>query len=148
MTTKHNDEERAQADVTAIKGVVAELERSQQNELPDAFVALLREDAVWTTAHGNRIIGHDAISDFTHQVLPGAMRDSTATYEVTHVVFARPDVAVVHVRQRPISHGGEPITDQPEGRPVYVMTKEADGWKIVAGQNTQVKNGQPLDVER
>lgn len=126
-------------DVAEINGVIAELERAQQHESPEAFVALFRDDAVWTTAHGKRLVGRDAISDFTHQVLPGAMRDSTATYEVTHVVFARPDVAVVQVRQRPVSHAGEPLADQPEGRPVYVMTKEADGWKLVAGQNTQVR---------
>jgi uncharacterized protein (TIGR02246 family) len=127
-------------DLAAIRGVVAELERAQQHELPDAFIALFRPDAVWTTAHGKRLVGRDEIAAFTHKVLPGAMKESTASYEVTHVVFARPDVAVVQVRQRPIKHGGEPLDDQPEGRPVYVMANEPEGWKLVAGQNTQVKN--------
>ena len=84
-----------QEDLAAIEAVIRELERSQQHEEPDAFVALFRDDAVWTTAHGKRLIGREAISAFTHQVLPGAMRESTATYDVTHVVAVRPDVAVV-----------------------------------------------------
>ena len=126
--------------VLAIKGVVAELERAQQRELPDAFIALFLPDAVWTTAHGNRLIGRDEIADFTRRVLPGAMKESTATYEVTHVVFVRPDVVAVQVRQRPVTLAGEPLTDQPEGRPMYVMALEQGEWKIVAGQNTQVKD--------
>ena len=68
-----------EAEIEAIKGVVATLEHSQQNELVDEFVGLFRADAVWTTGHGKQLIGRDAISAFTHQVLPGAMRDSTAT---------------------------------------------------------------------
>jgi uncharacterized protein (TIGR02246 family) len=126
-------------DRASIDAVVAQLENAQQHELPDAFLALFRSDAIWTTAHGKRLIGREEIAAFTHRVLPGAMKESTARYEVTHVVFARPDVAVVHVRQRPITHDGTPIDDQPEGRPLYVMARERDAWKLVAGQNTQVK---------
>ena len=56
-------------DTDAITDVVATLEHSQQNELPDEFVGLFREDAIWTTGGGQLLIGRDAISDFTHQVL-------------------------------------------------------------------------------
>ena len=85
------------------------------------------------------LIGRDAIAEFTAKVLPGAMQGSTAVYEVEHVVEVRPDVAVVAVRQRPVTLDGDPITDQPEGRPTYVMAREGGAWRIVAGQNTQVK---------
>ena len=53
-----------------------------------------------TTGHGKRLTGRDEIAAFTRTVLPEAMKDSTATYEVVHVVFIRPDVAAVKVRQR------------------------------------------------
>lgn len=132
-----NEAERQ--DAALIEERVAELERAQQQESVDGFVRLLTPDAVWVTAHGKRLTGRDEIYEFTRKVLPGAMKDSTARYEVVHVTFVRPDVAVVNVRQRPVTHDGEPLEGQPEGRPVYVMVKEEGQWKIAAGQNTQVK---------
>jgi uncharacterized protein (TIGR02246 family) len=45
------------AELEAIRDVVATLEHSQQNELPDEFVSLFRDDAIWTTAHGKRLNG-------------------------------------------------------------------------------------------
>ena len=127
-----------EAEVEAIKRVVGVLEHAQQNELPDEFVGLFRQDAIWTTGGGKRLIGRDEISAFTHQVLPGAMKESTATYEVTHVLFIRPDVAAVKVRQLPVTLDGEPIEGQNEGSPLYVMAKEGGQWCLVAGQNTLV----------
>jgi uncharacterized protein (TIGR02246 family) len=126
------------AELAAIRDVVATLEHSQQNELPDEFVSLFRDDAIWTTAHGKRLTGREEISAFTHKVLPGAMRESTATYEVVHVLFIRPDIAAVKVRQRPVTLDGRPILDDNEGSPLYVMAKEDGVWRLVAGQNTLV----------
>ena len=126
------------AEIEEIKQVVRVLEHAQQNELPDEFVGLFRQDAIWTTGAGKRLIGRDEISAFTHQVLPGAMRNSTATYEVAHVLFVRPDVAAVKVRQRPVTLNGEPIEGQNEGSPLYIMAKEGGQWCIAAGQNTLV----------
>jgi uncharacterized protein (TIGR02246 family) len=101
-------------------------------------VSLFRPDAIWTTAGGKRLTGRDEISAFTHQVLPGAMKDSTATYEVVQVLFIRPDVAAVKVRQRPVTLDGRPIEGQNEGSPLYVMSKENGQWRLVACQNTEV----------
>ncbi|MBN6055570.1 SgcJ/EcaC family oxidoreductase [Nonomuraea sp. RK-328] len=130
-----------QDDVQAIVRLVAEVQHAQQNELPEAFMSAFRtEDPVWTTAHGKRLSGWDEINAFTHKVLPGAMKDSTAVYEVERILFIRPDVAAVNARQRPVSHDGEPLDDVPEGRPFYVMAKEDGRWRIAAAQNTQVKS--------
>ena len=122
-------------DVAAITAVVAQIEHAQQNELVDQFVALFRSDAIWTTGHGKRLMGRDAIAEFTQQVLPGAMKDSSASYEVEHILFIRPDVAAVKVRQRQLTRAGEPL-DAPEGSPLYVMAKEDGGWLLTACQNT------------
>jgi uncharacterized protein (TIGR02246 family) len=138
MGTADVDEQARALEIAAIKQVVATLEHSQQNELPDEFVDLFRHDAIWTTAHGRRLIGRDEISAFTHQVLPGAMKESTAMYEVAHVLFVRPDVAAVKVRQRPITLDGRPIEGDSEGSPLYIMAKEDGQWRLVAGQNTVV----------
>jgi uncharacterized protein (TIGR02246 family) len=138
MAATDIDHQTDQVEIEAIREVVASLENAQQNELPDEFVALFRPDAIWTTAHGKLLMGRDEISEFTHRVLPGAMQESTATYELAHVVFVRPDVAAVKVRQRPVTLDGRPIEDQNEGSPLYVMAKENGHWRLVACQNTEV----------
>ena len=138
MDTTDIEQPTYDAEIEEIKQVVSVLEHAQQNELPDEFVGLFRQDAIWTTGGGKRLIGRDEISAFTHQVLPGAMKTSTATYQVAHVLFVRPDVAAVKVRQRPVTLDGEPIEGQSEGSPLYIMAKEGGQWCLVAGQNTLV----------
>lgn len=128
-----------QADVEAIVRFVAGVQYAQQNELVDAFMSNFRKQhPVWTTAHGKRLSGWDEIDAFTRQVLPGAMKQSTATYEVVRILFVRPDVAAVNVRQRPVTLDGQPVEDQPEGRPMYVLAKDNGRWRIAAAQNTRV----------
>ncbi|WP_283134621.1 SgcJ/EcaC family oxidoreductase [Rhizohabitans arisaemae] len=137
MTTTGFDEQTRETEIEAIKKVVAEVRHYQQNELPDDFAALFREDAIWTTGHGKRLFGRDEIAAFTHKVLPGAMKDLTANYEVVHVLFIRPDVAAVKVRQW-YTRDGLPIEGEQEGTPMYVMAKEDGRWTLVACQNTTV----------
>lgn len=122
-----------EAEIEEIKRMVATVEHSQNNELPDEFVGLFRADAIWTTGHGRRLFGREAISAFTHQVLPGAMRDSTVTFEVEHVLFIRPDVAAVKVRQVSRTPDGSQV-----GTPLFVMAKEDGRWCLTACQNTSV----------
>ncbi|MEV6557877.1 SgcJ/EcaC family oxidoreductase [Nocardia sp. NPDC051756] len=122
-------------DLDAIREVVATIQHSQQNELVDEFIGLFREDAIWTTGGGKPLLGRAAIAEFTAKVLPGAMRDGTVTYEVVHVLFIRPDVAAVKVRQRYLTNDGE-LTG--EGSPMYVMSKENGRWLLTANQNTVV----------
>ncbi|MBC8094099.1 MAG: SgcJ/EcaC family oxidoreductase [Pseudonocardia sp.] len=125
-------------ETAAIHQVVARLEHAQQNELLDEFVGLFRHDAIWTTGSGRFLDGRDEIEAFTRRVLPGAMRESTATYEVVRVLFLRPDVAAVKVRQRPVPLDGVPLPDRAEGSPLYVMAKDGGRWKLAACQNTLV----------
>lgn len=130
-----------EAEITAIEQVVATIEHAQRNELVEEFVSLFREDAIWTTGAGKLLIGRNAIATFTKQVLPGAMKDLVPSYEVVHVLFIRPDVAAVKVRQRYFSPEGEPVTELGEGSPMYVMSKEAGQWRLTANQNTAVAAG-------
>jgi uncharacterized protein (TIGR02246 family) len=125
-------------ELEAITAVVAALERSQRNELVEEFVGLFSEHAVWTTAHGRRLFGRDEIAAFTRRVLPGAMTGLVPTYRVEHVVFIRPDVAAVKVIQRYATTDGQPAEGEPQGSPLYVMAKEDEQWRLVAGQNTVV----------
>ncbi|GAB2450420.1 SgcJ/EcaC family oxidoreductase [Streptosporangium sandarakinum] len=138
MNAEHIDERTRETEIEAIRRVVAAVQHSQRNMLSEEFVGLFRHDAVWTTAHGRRLFGRDEISEFTHKVLPGAMTDVTATYEVEHVLFIRPDVAAVKVRQRYLTPGGEPVGNA--GSPMYVMSKENGRWLLTACQNTEVRD--------
>jgi uncharacterized protein (TIGR02246 family) len=67
----------ASQSVPAIEAFVERLQAAQQGEGRAGFIELFAEQAVWTTAHGKRIVGRDAIYAFTETVLPGAMREST-----------------------------------------------------------------------
>jgi len=126
------------ADVQALVDRVAELQRTQREEDVDGFLALFDPAAVWVTGGGNRLIGLEAIAAFTRQVLPGAMADGSVTYEVEHVAFIRPDVALTGVRQQYLDLAGRPRDGWSRGSPTYVWSKTTDGWMIVAGQNTGV----------
>jgi uncharacterized protein (TIGR02246 family) len=124
------------AAIEAIKQAVAVLEHAQQNELVDQFVGLFRQDAIWTTGGGELLVGRDAISAFTHQVLPGAMGTPRPRTRFVLVLFVRADVAAVKVRQRPVTLDGAPIEDQPEGSPLYIMARRKGGsaWSLARTQ--------------
>ncbi|MEV7414786.1 SgcJ/EcaC family oxidoreductase [Streptomyces sp. NPDC089919] len=125
------------AEVAAIRRLVAEVEHAQQHELVDRFLSLFRrQDPVWTTGHGKRLSGFAEIAAFTQKVLPGATAYATAVYDVERVLFLQPGVAAVNVRQQPVASDGSRITDRPEGRPFYVLVKEDGAWRIGAAQNT------------
>ncbi|MDX2776044.1 SgcJ/EcaC family oxidoreductase [Streptomyces caniscabiei] len=125
-------------DIESVCAVVAALEHAQQNELVDAFADLFLPNAVWTTAHGLRLEGADAIREFTAKVLPGAMKHGKATYTPERLFFITPDVVAVNVLQQPITLTGEKSEDAPQGRPLQILYRTSEGWKIAAAQNTQV----------
>lgn len=142
MSTETDGDAYAPADadteIAAIHAVVDAVAQAQANEDVDRFAALFRADALWTTGHGKRLYGQPAIAEFTAQVLPGATAHGRATYEVEHILFLRPDVAAVKVRQRYYTAAGELDS---EGTPLYVMTKEHGRWMLTANQNTPVIAG-------
>ncbi|MFD3803900.1 SgcJ/EcaC family oxidoreductase [Streptomyces sp. NPDC058611] len=122
------------ADIEAINHLVATVEHSQRTKDPEEFLGLFHPDAIWTTAHGKVLIGLDAIAEFTRKVLPAASWDGQVSYEVVHVLFIRPDVAAVKVRQRYVAP-----EEESEGAPLYVISKQPDGrWLLTACQNTGV----------
>jgi uncharacterized protein (TIGR02246 family) len=138
METIEVDDQTRAADIDAIASVVATVQHATQNELVEEFLGLFRPDAIWTTGGGKRLFGLDEISAFTRQVLPGGMAGLTMTMDVVHVLFIRPDVAAVKVRQIYESNNGQPSEAEGEGSPLFVMAKEDEQWRLVACQNTGV----------
>lgn len=136
------DNRSRQADIDAIKQVVATVQHATQNEIVEEFLGLFRADAIWTTGGGQRLFGLDEISAFTRQVLPGGMTGLTITMDVTYVLFIRPDVAAVKIRQIYTSSDGQPSDAEGEGTPMFVMAKDDDKWRLVACQNTGVPDSE------
>ncbi|HEV7434977.1 MAG TPA: SgcJ/EcaC family oxidoreductase, partial [Pseudorhizobium sp.] len=136
--TSWSDADRIR-DVDAIKLVVAAIEETQRNRNADRFMQLLSPDAVWVTAFGKRLTGWDEINGFTQKVLPSALGDQFATCEVVHITFLGDGAAAVNVHQRPVDKQGAPIKSEAEGRPLYIMTREAGKWTIAIGQGTKLQ---------
>lgn len=127
------DASTREAEIEAIMQVVATAEHATNNELPDEFLSLFRADAIWTTGGGKRLFGRDAIATFTRQVLPGGMQGLTMTFELEHLLFIRPDVAAVKLRQVYRTPDGPDV-----GSPLWIMAKEDGQWLITASQNIGV----------
>jgi uncharacterized protein (TIGR02246 family) len=125
-------------DVRDLIALVAEIERSQRAEDADGFLALFDPAAIWVNGAGRRLIGLDEISDFTRAVLPGAMADASVNYEVEHIAFVTPDVALTGVRQQYLDGEGKPLASDGAGSPTYLWSRTGGTWRIVAGQNTAV----------
>ncbi|WP_228000733.1 SgcJ/EcaC family oxidoreductase [Nocardia australiensis] len=139
MSTPEIDTQTRAADIEALEQIAATIEHSQMNELAEEFIGLFRHDAIWTTGGGRNLLSRDAIAAFSRKVLPGAMQGAKTTLEVVHVVFIRPDVAAVKVRQRRWSTiDGELLEDELESTPLLIAVKEEGRWQLVAGQNTAV----------
>jgi uncharacterized protein (TIGR02246 family) len=148
--------------VDAIVALVAGVEAAQQNAVPDEFLSVFRADAFWTTAHGKRLTGLDEISAFTHKVLPATVDEPvTATYAAEYILFVRPDIAAVKIRQRPVTRDGQAldevfrgqedpaalVAEHPDavpGTPLYVLAKDDGTWRIAAAQNTRVIDPETL----
>ena len=124
-------------DLEAIQKLVSRLENAQRERNPADFMRLLSRDAVWVTALGRRLTGWHEINAFTNKVLTPALGDHYASFEIAHVAFLSDTVAAVNVIQIPIDKNGNPDGDEPEGRPLYVMTKSEGEWLITIAQNTR-----------
>ena len=134
-------EDASPDDVAALIELVAVIEQVQRTEDADGFLALFDADAVWVTGAGLRLVGLDVIADFTRQVLPGAMVDGSVTYDVDHIRFITPDLALTGVNQEYTDVTGETLDPRSLGRPTYIWVRSGNSWRIVAGQNTTYIEG-------
>jgi uncharacterized protein (TIGR02246 family) len=120
-------------ELDAILHVVATVEHAQNNELPEEFLGLFRQDAIWTTGGGKRLYGLEEISAFTYEVLPGGMEGLSVRFELEHVLFVRPDVAAVKLKQIYTTPDGPDV-----GSPLWILAKEEGRWLLTACQNIGV----------
>lgn len=128
-----SDETRA-----AVTGVVKALEQAFNTKDAAALAGQFAERTSWSNAMGTRLDGRAAIEEFSGPAMKNFLRDSYARYDVVKLLEIAPGVIAVNVAQEPTDAAGTPVAGA-RGATLYVIAREPDGWKIVAGQNTAVE---------
>ncbi|MEU6714937.1 SgcJ/EcaC family oxidoreductase [Nonomuraea sp. NPDC046802] len=131
-------------DVTAVRRLVAEAER-HQNDL-EPYLALHTADTSIVNFGGRRVAGRDALRHARKAALGSPMADVRTKTEVADIRFVRPDVAIVACVKRVFDEREERLKDDPatalpaeSGWLTYVAVKEADAWRIASAQTTPIR---------
>ncbi|MGV9615792.1 SgcJ/EcaC family oxidoreductase [Nocardia xishanensis] len=125
-------------DIAAIKRLVADVEEGFNNKDAELMVSGFTANAAAGNAVGMVITGREALLEAARTGLAGFLKDEYARYEVTDIVFLRPDVAVAHKAARAITTEGESIDEDPAMVALYVLVKENGRWWTAARHNTLV----------
>lgn len=104
-----------------------------------AFDRLFTQDAIWVPVAESRVIGHaDVIKNF-EQIHTTWAKKATIIARDMKVQSVRPDVAVILFHAKFVQDAKEvPVLD---GAMIMVAVKQADGWRIAAGQVTKQYEG-------
>jgi uncharacterized protein (TIGR02246 family) len=124
------------ADVAAIGQVIADIQTGFNTNDPDLSVAHFTRNASAVNVMGVQVTGWDALLEAHRSGLAGNLRDQSARYELSDIVFVRPDVAVAHKRAWAIGPDGEDLDIDHAMVALYVLVKEDARWWIAARQNT------------
>lgn len=104
----------------------------------DAFGRLFTEDADWVSVAGIWVKGRADIQAEHQKAFATFFKTATLASTGTAVRLLGPDVAVLHFSWElngQLDPEGKPRAPR-RGMITVVATKQADGWKISAGQNT------------
>jgi uncharacterized protein (TIGR02246 family) len=104
-----------------------------------AFDRLFTKDATWMPAADTRVIGHaDVIKGFEHIHTTWAKKTTIIARDIK-VQSIRPDVAVILFQAKFVQEAKEaPLLDRAV---IMVAVKEADGWRVAAGQVAKQHEG-------
>src|ERR1043165_2385385 len=122
------------ADETALRDAVRQMETGGNTHSGAAFAKPFAEDADYVVINGRYIQSRTVIEKAHQQIFDTIYKDTTISLTVRDIRFLRPEVAVVHVDGTRTGPGNE----QSRALMTLTMTKEKDGWKIAAFQNTSV----------
>jgi uncharacterized protein (TIGR02246 family) len=127
------------ADIAAIRAVIAEIETGFNEHDAERSVAQFTDDATAVNVGGTLIAGRDALLDAHRAGFAGPLGDQYARYELGEITFLRPDVAVAHKRARATDADGNPIDLDHTMIALYVFVREDGRWRVAARQNTLVR---------
>lgn len=104
-----------------------------------AFDRLFTEDAIWVPVAETRVVGHsDVIKEF-EQIHTKWAKKTTIIARDIKVQSIRPDVAVILFHAKFVQDAKEvPVLDRAM---IMVAVKQADGWRVAAGQVTKQHEG-------
>ena len=123
------------ADEAAIRENVNQMVSGWNTKSGAVFATPFAEDADYVIINGSCIKGREVIAKSHQGIFDSIFKDTTLTLNVKQIRFVRPEVAVVHVS----GHRDGPTKDLVQDAMItLVMTKEKQGWKIAAFQNTAV----------
>ena len=129
-------------DETAIKANVKQIEQGWHTKQATLFATPFAEDADYVAINGLQGKGRRIIEEAHDRIFRTIYRDSTIQLHVKQIRMLRPDVALVHVAgHNRTRRDGE--AQEWEMVLSMVMSREADGWKIVSFQNTRVETPRP-----
>ena len=126
-------------DEAAIRENVRQMEAGWNEKSGSSFAQPFAEDADYVVINGRFVQGREAIKKEHQHIFNTVFRNTTLRLMVKQIRFVRPDVAVVHVT-------GQRDTIENEKNLVagafmtLVMTREKQGWRIAAFQNTHIEN--------
>jgi len=130
-----NATDTSAADEAALRENVKLLETGWNTKSGALFARPFAADADYVVINGRYIKGREVIEKSHQQIFDTIFKDTKISLTVTQIRFLRPDVAVVHVSGHRDAPTKELVGD---AMMTIVMTKEHDGWKIAAFQNTTV----------
>jgi uncharacterized protein (TIGR02246 family) len=128
------------ADEAAIRENVKQMEAGWNTKSGALFAKPFAEDADYVVINGMYLKGRATIEKAHQQIFDTIFKNTTVSITVKQLRFLRPDVAIVHIT----SHKDAPENERElvsNGLVTMVMTKDKEGWKIAAFQNTQVIAG-------
>jgi uncharacterized protein (TIGR02246 family) len=126
------------ADVAAIAGVIADVERGFNTKDAELSVAHFAPDATAVGVRGELVAGLDELLAAHRTGYAGPLRDLYARYELDDVRFVRPDVALAYKRATATTSAGEPLDVGHAMIALYVLVRDDGRWRIAARQNTLV----------
>lgn len=142
---------QSKLDSAAVQTIIQDEVVSWNKGDATAYSQHFAEKGTFTNIQGAFFIGHQTFVERHDQIFKTVFNKTVLQVKPVSLMFVRPDVAVVET----LSFVSEFAAGPPPGarldakgrlctRLLQVMAKEADGWKIVAYHNVDVKPGVPV----
>ena len=126
-------------DVEAIRRVIADAEKAFNDNDADLLVEHVASNATTVGVTGALLAGRSAVLEASRALFAGPLRDQRARYELTEVLFVRPDVALARQDATAIDAEGAPLSVGHTMTALYVLVREHGRWCVVGRQNTLVQ---------
>ncbi|MFQ6230689.1 SgcJ/EcaC family oxidoreductase [Nocardia sp. NPDC002869] len=126
------------ADIAAIEQLIKDVETGYNTNDAELMVSGFLADAAAGNAVGMVITGREALLEAARAGLSGFLKDEYVVYEVTDILFLRPDIAIAHKAARARTADGVLLDRDPAMVALYVLVAEQGRWWVAARHNTPV----------